>query len=108
MAVEIMMKATLVKPESLANKEFFGLWLRESLAALGAIEAGAMKHIWKVAGRYEVIAVMEVEDGAQMDAALHSLPIWQEGFAHVVTDVEWTPLHSYQNWSDQLKELAAG
>lgn len=108
MTMEIMMKAVLVKPESLANKEFFGLWLRESLAALGAIEAGAMKHIWKVAGRYEVIAVMEVEDGDQMDAALHALPIWKEGFAHVVTDVEWTPLRSYQNWSDQLKELAAG
>ena len=107
MAMEIMMKATLVKPESLDNKEFFGLWLRESLAALGAIEAGAMKHIWKVAGKYEVIAIMEVENGDQMDAALHALPIWQEGFAHVITDLEWTPLRSYQNWSDQLKVLSA-
>jgi len=108
MAVEIMFKATLVKPESMANKEFFGLWLRESLAALGAIEAGAMKHIWKVAGKYQVIAVMEIEEGDQLDAALHALPIWQEGNAHVVTDLEWTVLRSYQNWSDQLKELAEG
>lgn len=108
MTMEIMFKAKLVKPESMANKEFFGLWLRESLAALEAIEAGAMKHIWKVAGRYEVIAVMEVENGDQMDAAVHALPIWQEGFAHIIADMEWTPLRSYQNWSDQLKELAAG
>jgi muconolactone delta-isomerase len=67
-----------------------------------------MKHIWKVAGKYEVIAVMEVEDGDQMDAALHALPIWQEGFAHVISELEWTPLRNYQNWSNQLKDLAEG
>ena len=72
------------------------------------VDAGVIKHIWKAAGRYEVIAVFEFENGDQMDAAIHSLPIWTQGFAHVVEDIEWIPLRPYRNWNKQLEDLAKG
>jgi len=104
--MEVMLRVKLAKPESLSNKEFYGIWLKETYAALEGVAAGGIKNIWKAAGKYEVIAVFDVESGDQMDDALHSLPIWTEGFSHVVTDIEWTPLRSYQNWSDSLKEMS--
>ena len=106
--MEIMMWAKIAKPESASNAEFFEVWRKESVAAIEALNAGAIKNIWKVAGKYEVIAVMEVNSGADMDAIIHSLPIWALGYAHIVPEVNWTPLHSYANWSKQLTELAKG
>jgi muconolactone delta-isomerase len=106
--MEIMMWAKIAKPESASNAEFFEVWRKESVAAIEALNAGAIKNIWKVAGKYEVIAVMEVNSGADMDAIIHSLPIWTLGYAHMVPEVNWTPLHSYANWSKQLTELAKG
>mgnify|MGYP002629615003 CR=1 FL=1 len=106
--MEIMMWAKIAKPESASNAEFFEVWRKESVAAIEALNAGAIKNIWKVAGKYEVIAVMEVNSGADMDAIIHSLPIWTLGYAHMVPEVNWTPLHAYANWSKQLTELAKG
>lgn len=106
--MEIMMRAKLAKPAGTDNKEFFSVWLNESKAAIQALDAGLIKQIWKVAGKYEVIAVFEVESGDQMDAMVHALPIWQEGYAHVVTDIEWIPLRPYRNWNKDLENLSKG
>lgn len=104
--MEFMMRAKIAKPANATNKEFFGVWLNESLAAVQALDAGIIKSIWKVAGKYEVIGVFEFESADQFDQALHSLPFWTEGFAHCVVDIEWIPLRNYRNWSTQLGELA--
>jgi muconolactone delta-isomerase len=106
--MEIMMWAKLAKPESASNKEFFEIWYKESVAAIEALKQGAIKNIWKVAGKYEVVAVMEVESGDDLDAIVHSLPIWKLGYAHIVPEISWIPLRSYQNWSNQLKTLKKG
>ena len=106
--MEIMMWAKLAKPESTANREFFDVWYQESIAALQALKAGAIKAIWKVAGKYEVVAVMEVGSGDDLDAIVHSLPIWKLGYAHIVPEVNWIPLRSYENWSKQLATLKQG
>jgi muconolactone delta-isomerase len=106
--MEMMMRAKLVKPANATNKEFFSVWLAESKAAIAALDAGVIKHIWKAAGKYEVIAVFEFENGDQIDAAVHQLPIWVQGFAHVVEDIEWIPLRPYRNWGKQLEDLAKG
>ena len=63
----VMMTADLAKPEALSNQEFFEIWRQESVAAIEAYKAGAIKAIWKVAGEYQVIAVFEVENGDQID-----------------------------------------
>lgn len=104
----VMMTADLAKPESLSNKEFFEVWRQESVAALEAVKAGAIKGIWKVAGEYQVIAVIEVDDGDQIDEIVHSLPIWRTGNAHFVPRITFKPLRSYENWAEQLKTLAKG
>lgn len=104
----IMMTADLAKPESLSSKEFFEVWRQESVAAIEAVKAGAIKAIWKVAGEYQVIAVFEVDDGDQIDEIVHNLPIWRLGYAHIVPKITFKPLRPYENWAEQLKTLAKG
>ncbi len=98
-----MMRAALVEPEDPANKDSFSLWIKETLAALVAIESKASMKVWKVAGKYEVIALMKVEDS---DSMTPDQSEWMDGFAHMVSDVEWTHLRDYKSWRDQLKETA--
>ena len=104
--MEVMMWAKIAKPESASNSEFFEVWRKESVAAIEALKAGAIKAIWKVAGKYEVVAVMEVDSGDDLDAIVHSLPIWKLGYSHIVPEINWIPLRSYENWGKQLVELA--
>ena len=104
--MDVMVHARLHKPDGMSNKEFFGVWKQEADAALGAVEAGVIKNIWKVAGKYDVILVMAVESEDQIDEILHSLPIWNLGSDYMV-DMEWTILRSYTNWAKQLEELSA-
>jgi muconolactone delta-isomerase len=106
--MEIMLHGKIKKPEGASNKEFFEVWRQESVAAMEAVSAGVIKHIWKVAGKYEVIVVLDVEDGDGMDEVVHSLPIWKLGYAHVVWDISWTPLRPYANWAEHLKTLSKG
>jgi muconolactone delta-isomerase len=58
-----LLRARLAKPSGMSNNEFYGVWEKEAEAALGAVEAGAIKHIFKVAGKHEVIAVCDFPDG---------------------------------------------
>ena len=43
------------------------------------------------------MAVMELDSGDDMDAIVHSLLIWKQGYAHIVPEVNWIPLRSYAN-----------
>ena len=104
----VMMTADLAKPDNLTNKEFFEIWRQESVAAIEAVKAGAIKAIWKVAGEYQVIAVFEVDSGDQIDEVIHSLPIWKLGYAHIVPKISFKALRSYENWGEQLNTLAKG
>ena len=104
----IMFKARINKPADMSNKDFYTVWRKEAEAALGAKEAGVIKSIWKVAGKPEVVVVMDVESGDMLDGAVNSLPIWQLGYAHIVSDVEVIPLRPYENWAEDLKTLSQG
>ena len=106
--MEIMLHVKLVKPEGASNKEFFEVWRQESVAAMEAVKAGVIKHIWKVGGKYEVILVLDVDNGDQMDEIIHGLPIWKLGYAHIVPEISWVPLRPYANWAEHLKTLAKG
>lgn len=106
--MEIMLWVKLTKPANTPNKEFFEVWRQESVAALAATQAGVIKHIWKVAGKYEVVVVLEVKDGDDLDHIVHSLPIWKLGYGHIATDLSWIPLRPYEHWAEDLKELSKG
>lgn len=103
-----MLKAYISKPANVSNKEFYGVWIQEAEAALGAAKAGAIKGIWKVAGRPEVIAVLDVPSADDLDRAMLQLPIWRLGYSHIATNLEITPLRPYENWAEDLKGLAKG
>jgi muconolactone delta-isomerase len=101
-----LLRGKLTKPDGMSNKEFYGIWQKESEAALAGIEAGVIKVAYKVAGKPEVYAVFEAETADDLDHAVHSLPIWQLGYSHLVTELEWIPLRPYAHWAEDLKKLA--
>ena len=104
----IMLTADIEKPEGMASNDFFEVWRQESVAAMEAYKAGKIKHIYKVAGKYQITAVMEVDDGDEMDDIIHNLPIWSLGYAHIAKNITWTALRPYENWAKQLEVLAKG
>ena len=101
-----MLQATISKPANVSNKEFYGIWRQEAEAAIGALKAGAIKGIWKAAGRPIVIAVMDAPSADDLDHALNELPIWKLGYSHIVTNLEIIPLRPYENWAEDLKKLS--
>ncbi len=101
-----LLKAQINKPEGISNKEFYGVWLKEAEAAVAAHKAGVIKAIWKVAGKPEVVAVLDVESADVLEAAVLSLPIWKLGYSHMVK-VEWDVVRPYESWYEDLKKLAA-
>jgi muconolactone delta-isomerase len=106
--MEFLLRAHLEKPAGTSNREFYEAWRQESVAALAAYRAGTIKAIWKVAGQPEVYAVLDVESGDALDRAILELPLWKLGCSHFVTELEITPLRSYENWAEDLKRLAQG
>lgn len=101
-----MFHAKLAKPAGMSNQEFYGVWEKEAEAAVAALRAGAMQALYKVPGKAEVVGIMDVNTADDMDHAIHSLPIWKLGYSHIVTEVTWTPLRPYENWAEDLKQLA--
>jgi muconolactone delta-isomerase len=92
-----MLRATISKQANTPNKEFYSVWRQESEAALGAVKAGAIKAIWKVAGRPVVVAVLDLPSADDLDHAINELPIWKLGYSHIVSDLEILPLRPYEN-----------
>ncbi len=96
----------LAKPEGMSNKEFYSVWEKEAEAGVAALQAGAIKALYKVSGKPEVVAILEFNTADDMDHAIHSLPIWKLGYAHMVTEITWTLLRPIENWAEDLKKLA--
>ncbi len=101
-----MLKATINKPANVSNKEFYSVWRQESEAALGAVKAGAIKGIWKVAGKPVVLAILDLPSADDVDHAINELPIWKLGYSHIVGDLEIVPLRPYESWAEDLKKLS--
>ena len=105
--MEMLFIADIVKPNGMSDAEFFKIWNAEAEAVGAAVESGAVKHIWKAAGQYQVIAVFDFASGDDMDAALHSLPIWQAGHHEMAQNIQWIPLRPYKNWAADLKAITS-
>lgn len=104
----VMFRSLLRKPPDLPSQEFYAAWLDEARGTLEGVEAGAVKAVWKVAGRDEVIGVLDVADGEVLDRTVNSLPLWRQGYSHLVVETQWTVLRSYEGWADDLERLSRG
>lgn len=102
----MLFMADIVKPTGMDDAEFFKIWKAESVAAVAGLDAGAINHLWKAAGQYQVIGVFDLPDGDAMDAALHGLPIWQSGHHEMAQNIKWIPLRDYRDWAEDLKSLS--
>ncbi len=95
------------QPEDMSNRELIEMWDREADAALGAMEAGAVTHLWKVSGQRVVDRrSLDLPDAESVDRALAGLPIIQEMGAGVETEV--LPIYDYTTFAADMKEAAQG
>lgn len=90
------------QPEDMSNREFIEMWDREADAALGAMDAGAVTHLWKVSGQRVVVGVLDLPDAESVDRALAGLPIIKEIGATVDTEV--LPIYEYRTFAADMKE----
>jgi muconolactone D-isomerase len=96
----------VTQPATVANADLVETWKREAEAAIGAIEAGAVKHLWKVAGQRVVLAVIDLPTPEDLDRALGSLPIIREMGAGVHTEA--VPIYDYLTFADDLRSGVHG
>jgi muconolactone delta-isomerase len=94
------------QPEGMSNRELTEIWDREADAAIGAMEAGAVVHLWKVSGQRVVLGICDFPDAEALDRGLSSLPIVQELGATVKTEA--LPIYDYRTFAADLKESLAG
>jgi len=80
------------------------IWKREAEAALPAVKAGKIKGLYKVSGRREVVAIIDVNSHEELDEILETLPIIRE-LGHSVT-VEVNAIHPYENFYELIRKLA--
>ena len=53
----------VTQPANVGNEDLIAIWMREAEAAIGAMDAGAVPHLWKVAGQRVVLGVVDVPIG---------------------------------------------
>ena len=94
------------QPATMSNRELVEIWDREADAALGAVDAGAVPHLWKVSGQRVVIGILDLPDAESVDRALAGLPIVQEMGGGVKTEV--LPIYDYRTFAADLKEAVGG
>ena len=101
-----MVRFDVTQPANVGNDDLIAIWLREAEAAIGAMDAGAVPHLWKVAGRRVVIGVIDLPTAEDLDRALGGLPIIREMGAGVMTEA-W-PIYDYRTFADDLRAGAHG
>ena len=94
------------QPENYPNADLIETWKREATAAIGAIEAGAVKNLWKVAGQRVVLGVIDLPTAEDLDRALGGLPIIREMGAGVTTTAY--PIYEYTTFAEDLNAGAHG
>ena len=96
----------VTQPANVSNEDLVDTWKREAAAAIGAIDAGVVTHLWKVAGQRIVLAVVDLPTAEDLDRALGSLPIIREMGPGVKT-TSW-PIYDYRTFADDLNAGAHG
>jgi muconolactone delta-isomerase len=96
----------VTQPANVGNDDLIAIWLREAEAAIGAMDAGAVPHLWKVAGQRVVLGVVDVPTAEDLDRALGSLPIIREMGPGMKTEA-W-PIYDYRTFAADLQAGAHG
>lgn len=96
----------VTQPANVANDELIAIWIREAAAAIGAMDAGAVPHLWKLAGQRAVIGVVDVPTAEDLDRALGGLPIIREMGPGMKTEA-W-PIYDYRTFGADLNAGAYG
>ena len=104
--MQFFVRFDITQPATVTNDDLVGIWRREAEAALGAMEAGAVVHLWKVAGQRVVLAVIELPSAEDLDRALAGLPIVREMGAGVRTEA--LPIYPYETFASDLDEGVHG
>ena len=104
--MQFFVRFEVTQPATVSNADLVAIWQREAEAALGAIEAGAVTHLWKVAGQRVVLAVIELPSAEDLDRALGGLPIIREMGAWVKTEA--LPIYEYTTFAADLNEGVHG
>ena len=94
------------QPSNVSNADLVAIWQREAAAAAGAREAGAVTHLWKVAGRRTVIAIVDLPSAEDLDRALASLPIIREMGTGITTEA--LPIYDYATFAEDLNSGVHG
>jgi muconolactone delta-isomerase len=96
----------VTQPANVSNQDLIETWRREAEAAIGAMDAGAVPHLWKVAGQRVVLAVVDLPTAEDLDAALGGLPIIREMGPGVKTEA-W-PIYDYRAFAAALDDGTHG
>ncbi len=96
----------VTQPANVSNEDLVAIWKREAIAAIGAIDAGAVPHLWKVAGQRVVLAIVDLPTAEDLDRALGSLPIIREMGPGMKTEA-W-PIYDYRTFAEDLDAGAHG
>jgi muconolactone delta-isomerase len=104
--VQFFVRFDITQPADVSNEDLVGIWKREAAAALGAMEAGAVTHLWKVAGQRVVLAVVEMPSAEDLDRALAGLPIIREMGPGMKTEA--LPIYDYKQFAEDLNSGAHG
>ena len=90
----------VTQPANVSNDELIATWCREAEAAVGAMDAGAVPHLWKVAGQRVVLGVIDLPTAEDLDRALGGLPIIRELGPGMKTEA-W-PIYDYRTFGEDL------
>jgi 5,10-methylene-tetrahydrofolate dehydrogenase/Methenyl tetrahydrofolate cyclohydrolase len=92
------------QPIQFTQKQLMEIWKKEAEAALSAVKAGKIKGLYKVSGKREVVAIVDVNSHEELDQILETLPITKE-MGHSVS-VEVHAIHPYENFYELMKKLS--
>jgi|tagenome__1003787_1003787.scaffolds.fasta_scaffold19882689_2 muconolactone delta-isomerase len=96
----------VTQPANVGNEDLIATWIREAEAAVGAMDAGAVPHLWKVAGQRVVLGVVDLPSAEDLDRALGGLPIIREMGPGMKTEA--FPIYDYRTFAADLNEGVYG
>ena len=96
----------VTQPVNVSNKDLVETWIREAEAAVGALDAGAVAHLWKVAGQRVVFMVIDLPSAEDLDRVLGGLPIIREMGPGMKTEA--LPIYDYRTFAADLNEGVHG
>jgi muconolactone D-isomerase len=73
-------------PRDLPSEEAAEIVAREKVYSQGLQRSGKWRHIWRIAGQYANVSILDVRDNAELHEILSGLPLFK------FMDIKVTPL----------------